>query len=83
MGHATSARLKFGLIARVPSDGAASFQAYAPRGFRSRLKVASPGVITDIRECCRGKFRSDLSASGREPSYRPAGGTARHGSDLN
>jgi uncharacterized protein (DUF1330 family) len=28
MGHATSARLTFVLIARVPSDGVASFQAY-------------------------------------------------------
>jgi uncharacterized protein (DUF1330 family) len=28
MGHATSARLTFVLIARVPSDGIASFQAY-------------------------------------------------------
>jgi uncharacterized protein (DUF1330 family) len=28
MGHATSARLTFVLIARVPSDGVASYQAY-------------------------------------------------------
>ena len=28
MGHATSARLTFVLIARVPSEGVASFQAY-------------------------------------------------------
>ena len=28
MGHATSARLTFALIARVPSDGVASYQAY-------------------------------------------------------
>jgi hypothetical protein len=28
MGHATSARLTFVLIARVPPDGVASFQAY-------------------------------------------------------
>jgi hypothetical protein len=28
MGHVTSARLTFVLIARVPSDGVASFQAY-------------------------------------------------------
>jgi uncharacterized protein (DUF1330 family) len=28
MGHATSARLTFVLIARVPTDGVASFQAY-------------------------------------------------------
>jgi uncharacterized protein (DUF1330 family) len=28
MGHSTSARLTFVLIARVPSDGVASFQAY-------------------------------------------------------
>ena len=28
MGHATSARLTFVLMARVPSDGIASFQAY-------------------------------------------------------
>ena len=28
MGHASSARLTFVLIARVPSDGVASFQAY-------------------------------------------------------
>jgi hypothetical protein len=28
MGHATSARLTFVLIARVPSNGVASFQAY-------------------------------------------------------
>ena len=28
MGHATSARLTFVVIARVPSDGVASYQAY-------------------------------------------------------